>query len=700
MMDRYTRFVTHHSKAIVAMTFALALVCAVMALTVSVNYDLTSYLPESCESTKALEVMDEEFTTEVPNARVMVTDVTLSEALEYKQRLAAADGVSGVMWLDDVADVSVPLASLDEALVSQYYQDGAALFTVTVGAGQEGVAIPAIYDVIGETGSASGQAVTDAETQSLASSEVAGAFGILVPLILLLLVLSTSSWVEPLFFLLAIGVSIVFNMGTNVFLGEVSYIAFTVSPILQLAVSLDYAIFLLHAFQRARLVEPDAHSAMRQAMKESSSSIAASAATTMFGFAALRFMQFGIGADLGITLVKGIVFSFLCVMVFLPAFTLLAYKLVDKTSHRPFMPSFRRVGRVMGPLRIPMLLLVCALIVPCVLAQSHTAFTYGMGSGSDSDTRTAHDAAAIEETFGASTPIMALVPRESVGAEAELSERLAAIPQVTQVLSYPAAVGAEVPVSFVGADVASQFYSEHYARVVVYADMPKEGAEAFSVVEQIRSIVGDIYGDEGLVAGEPANLYDMRDVTAVDSKVTNAIAIVAILLVLLATFRSLLLPVVLILTIESAIFINLAVPYFTGDSLNYLGFLVINTVQLGATVDYAILFTNTYLGNRRRMPAKEALFKTCGDTFKSILVSASILALAGCVLWLTSSISIISLLGLLLMRGTLLSLLMVITFLPGALLVLDKPIEKTTRNARFFKGGPAQESVGEGAYAR
>lgn len=683
-MDRFADFIVAHRKPIVWVTLALALLSGVAALAVPVNYDLTSYLPESTESTRALNEMDAEFDTAVPNARVMVDGVDIEQALAYKQRLAEAPGVEGVMWLDDVVDLGTPLEVLDRATVEQYFRDGHALFDVTVAAGDEVEALGGIYDVVGDAGHATGQAVNTAESQMMAGSEVANAFMILVPLILVILILSTTSWIEPLFFLLAIGVSVLLNMGTNLFLGEVSYIAFTIAPILQLAVSLDYAIFLLHAFQRARETEPDAGLAMKAAMKQSFSAIAASAATTMFGFAALGFMQFRIGADLGITLCKGIVFSFLCVVIFLPAFTLAAYKLIDKTHHRRFLPSFKTVGKYLAPLRIPVFALVLLLVVPCFLAQANTQFTYGMGSSEGSVTRVARDTEAINDAFGQSTPTVVLVPRGDVGREAELAARLEQIPHVASVLSYPTAVGTGIPVGFLDQAVVDQFYSENDARIVVYADTESEGDAAFGVLEQVRAATHDLYGDEGLTAGMAASLYDMKQVVTEDNKTTNLIAICAILLVLVLTFKSATLPVILIATIESAIFINLSIPYFTGDSLNYLGFLVINTVQLGATVDYAILFTDTYRKHRRSMAARPALARTLGTSFASILVSASILTAAGIVLWLTSTNNIVSLLGLLLARGTLLSFFLVVTFLPGALLIFDKLIAKTTWRANFF----------------
>ncbi len=683
-VDRFASFVIDHKKPIVWLTIALALIGTVMTFLVPINYNLSDYLPESTESMRAVDTMEDEFGMAVPNARVMIDDVGITEALEYKELLAAAAGVDNVMWLDDVADLSIPIEMLDASMVDQYYKDGHAIFDVTIASGRESEAVDAIYSIIGEGGHASGQAVSTAEMKSMTITEVVNGILILVPLILVVLVLSTTSWIEPILFLLAIGVSVLMNMGSNLFMGEVSFIAFMVAPVLQLAVSLDYAIFLLHAFQRFRETEPDAKSAMRAAMKKSFSSIAASAATTFFGFAALCFMQFQIGMDLGLALVKGIVLSFLCVVVFLPAFTLMAYKLIDKTHHRRFLPTFRNAGKYLAPLRIPVFLIVIALIVPCFLAQSNTQFTYGMGSVEGSQTRASVDARAIEDTFGQAEATVVLVPNNDMARESALVAELEQIPHVTSVLSYTNTVGMTIPVEFLDDAITSQFYSDHYARIVVYADTENEGDEAFGVVEQIRAKSTEYYGDESLSAGYATSLYDMRDVVTVDNQVTNLIAICAIILVLVLTFKSATLPVILLATIESAIFINLAVPYLTGDSLNYLGFLVINTVQLGATVDYAILFTDNYRKNRQAMEVKPALAKTLGDTFFSILVSASILSMTGAVLWLTSSNNIVSVLGLLLCRGTLLSFFLVVTFLPGALRIFDKVIGKTTWRANFF----------------
>ncbi len=689
-MDRFIHIIIAKRKAVVALFLTVAVVCAAMIPFVGVNYDMVDYLPDEAQSTTAVAIMNDEFTQAVPNANVLVHDVDLPRALALKGKISQVEGVEGVMWLDDVVDTTQPLEMADAATVETYYRDGAALFSVTVAEGAESETVPALRALADEAGpgnAVSGEAADTAQVQASTAEEAGGAALVLVPIILLLLVLSTTSWIEPVLFIAAIGVSILINMGTNIVLGQVSFITFSVSPILQLAVSLDYAIFLLHAFAAERQRTANVEEAMAVAMRKSLSTIAASAVTTLFGFAALSFMQFQIGADLGVNLVKGIVFSFFTVMVFLPAVTLLLYRLIDKTKHRPLMPSFRNVGTVLAKVRVPALILVLALVVPAFLGQAHTVFTY-QNSQPDPNLRSGADTLMVQDEFGQNNAMVVLVPRGDVAAEAALSRDLADVDHVTSVISYAATVGTAVPQEFLDQGVIDQFYSLNYARIIVYTDTDTESDEAFATVDAVEETAARHY-DTFYTAGQSANLYDMKNIVSVDNVVVSAVAVVAILVVLLVTFRSLTLPLVLLLTIESGIWINLSIPYFTGESVNFIGYLVINTVQLGATIDYGILLTTHYLRHRRRVPARKAAHLALGETFPSLLVSASILATAGFALGFASSMSAVSSLGLLLGRGALLSLVLVTCFLPGLLVYLDPIIRRTTWHANFAPASAA-----------
>lgn len=680
-MDGLTRGITRHKKLVIAIFLVATVISAVLILGVSVNYDLTDYLPEDSESTIALDLMYEEFGSGVPNTRVMVRNLTLTGAVEMKEKIAQAPGVTGVMWLDDTQDMSTPIELMDSATVEQYWHDGMALYQVTIEEGRESEAVAALYEMLGSDVAISGNSANTASMQNLVVSEVVGAASILIPIIIIILLLTTTSWISPALFLLTIGVAVLINMGTNVVFGEISFVTQSVSPILQLAVSLDYAIFLLNSFGRHRQEVDSSETAMRLAIKESFSSIAASAATTLFGFMALMFMRFGIGSDLGLNLMKGIVLSYVSVMVFLPALALASVKLLDKTSHRPIIHTGKRLGRALVKVRIPALILVLIAVIPCYLAQTRADFLYGNGTP---DTRTDYgrDTVAINEEFGESNALVLLVPRGDPGAEAKMAEELAGIDHVTSVLSYAGTVGA-VPEGFLDESIVSQFYSDGYARIIMYTDTSEEGDEAFAVVEQVRA-TADKYYSESWLCGQSANLYDMRDVVTADSTLVNWIAIGFIFLTLLVTFKSATLPFILLFVIEAAIWINLSVPYFADQPLVYIGYLVINTVQLGATIDYAILMTNGYTANRRTMGKREAVVATLNTNFESVLTSGVILTAAGLCLGFVSSLQVVAELGILLARGTVLSMAMVVLALPALLMLFDPLTARLTWKAGFI----------------
>jgi predicted RND superfamily exporter protein len=406
-------------------------------------------------------------------------------------------------------------------------------------------------------------------------------------------------------------------------------------------------------------------------------------------------MDFKLGADLGVILAKGIVFSFLSVMTFLPALTLCCYKLLDKTRHRKLMPSFGQVGKFLPKIRVPALVAVLAVIVPCYLAQGRTEFIYGFADLTKSG-RVGRDTAMIDSEFGALNPLVLLAPRGSAEREARLVQLCGELPHVRRVISYTGAVGREIPEEFLGDEVTSRFFSPGYSRIILYTDAEPEGDETFELVERLREASRMIYGygsgGDVHVIGTSATLYDMKDVVTRDNSVVNAIAIISILGVLIVTFRSVALPVILLMTIEAAIWFNVSIAYFTATPLCYIGYLIINTVQLGATVDYAILFTDHYRSARRVMSKFGAVRSAFDAAFTSILVSGLVLSLAGFTLGLTSTNPIVSDMGILLGRGTIFSALLAVCFLPAALIVLDKAIVRTTWKMRVEQESQMEEN--------
>ena len=678
-MNKFAAVIIKNKMIVITVFLALALLGALVSSFVSVNYDMVDYLPNGAQSTTAIDIMKAEFGGELPNARVMISNVTINQALGYKKKLASIDGVSDVTWIDDIVGLSAlkttPVEFLDQSVIENYYLDDSALFSITIESGKEKTTVSAIRDLIGDGNALSGEAVDTAASQEMSVSEVIKAMAILLPVIIIILILATTSWIEPLLFLAAIGTAVLINMGTNIFLGEISFMTSAISPILQLAVSLDYAIFLLHSFDEYRL-QYEPKEAMRKAMKKALSAVAASAATTVFGFMALMFMRFRIGSDLGINLVKGVVLSFISVMVFLPALTLAANRYIDKSKHRRIIPDFKGAGKLLTKISAPFMIVVLIIAIPCFLAQSNVGFLYGTGDITQAS-RSGKDAAIIEKQFGKENALVLLVPNGDTGTETELCDDLSDIAHVKSIISYVSSVGAEIPPDYISQDVIDQFYSEKYARIILYTDMESESTDTFDTVQTVLDTAAKHYG-EYYLAGQSATLYDMKNIVSTDTKTVNLCAVIGIFFVLLFTFRSLSLPLFLLFTIETAIWVNLSFVYFTGQALSFIGYLVISTVQLGSTVDYAILLTDRYLANRKESSKKEAIQKALGDNLIALLISAAILATAGFTLALTSSNPIISELGLLLGRGTLLSLLMVVCVLPSLLVSFDSFISKTT----------------------
>ena len=644
MMKRFYTAIVRRRRLVLAV-FALAAVLSVFAVRqVKVDYDINDYLPPESPSTTAIEVMNGAFTGGIPNMRVMVRDVTVPQALEYKKKLAAIDGVSSVAWLDDSLDVTVPLQMQDTATVESYYKDGCALFTVTVEDEKRLEAVAAVRDLIGEGNALEGAAVSTAVATNSTVTEVAKIAAIAVVYVLFILILTTDSWAEPLLVLTGLGAAILLNNGTNLIFGTISFVTNAAGSILQLAVSLDYSVFLIHRFAECRAENPDAspEECMVDALCRSTGSILSSGLTTVIGFLALVLMQFQIGPDLGLALAKGVVLSLVTVFTFMPALTLAAYQWMDKTHHRPLLPSFDKFGRFVARIMLPMALVLVILMVPSYLASNSNQYYYGAAHMFGENTRLGADTAAIEETFGRSDTYVVLVPEGDTATQQKLSDALHAIPEVTGILSYVDNAGASIPPEFVPGDTLGLLVSGGYTRMVLTVDADTEGDAAFALVERVRATVQQYYPDNYYLAGQGVSTYDLMDTITADMVKVNLLAIGAVFLILLLMKRQLLLPVILVLSIETAIWINLSIPYFRGQYVFYIAYLIISSVQLGATVDYAILFSDRYQEFRETLGRKEAVAATVSAVTTSVSTTGSAMAVVG---FLMGAISTNQLLG-------------------------------------------------------
>lgn len=682
---RFFEGVLRHKILVLSVFLIAAVICGALAGTVSVNYNMEDYLPEDTASTIGLEVMESEYHQAVPNTRVMIPEVSIPEALEYKEKLSRVDGVEEINWLDDAVSLEEPLETLDADTVKTWYKDGNAIFTLALETSKQVGAVNEIREIIGDNGAISGASVNTAVATTNTGAELSKIMVLVVAIVFLILLLTTSSWFEPVLFLITIGIAILLNMGTNVLLGEISFVTKAAGSILQLAVSMDYSIFLLHRFAELRKEGLNVQSAMVNALKKSFSSITASGVTTVIGFAALILMRFKIGPDMGWVMAKGILFSLISVLILLPVMGILFYKLIDKTHHRSFMPELKNFRGFVAKAKTPVLILFIVLVVPSFLAQSSNTFMYGSSNiFSDPSSQLVQDRERIEEIFGKSNQMILMVPRGDLADEKALSDAVQEIPEVTSVISYVDSVGAVIPLEYVPESKLSKLVSENYSRMILTVKTEYEGEQAFSVVEEIRNLAGEYYDGGYYLVGESVSTYDMKDVVTSDNMVVNLIAIGAVAAVLLISFKSLSLPMILVLVIESSIWLNLSVPYYMDTPLFYIAYLIISSVQLGATVDYAILFTNRYMENRRSLLKTAAVKQTIADTTISILTSASILTAGGLMLGAISSNGVLSQIGVLIGRGAVLSALFVLFVLPALLSVMDGFIRRTTMNCEFI----------------
>ena len=683
-MRKIYSLTVNHPKKIIVLFVLLALCGAVLQNLVEVNYDMTDYLPEDSGSTVSLNVMSEEFDGGIPNARVMVKDVSIAEALEYKDKLKNCEGVTDVVWLDDAVSIYAPLETADADTVETYYKDKTALFTVTVDEEDAVATVDRIRTVIGEDNAMTGNAVSTAVATSGTVNEIRVITVFAVLFVTLVLFITTNSWMEPVAILFGLGVAILINNGSNLIFGEISFVTNAAGAILQLAVSLDYSVFLLHRYEECLRENPDKKSAMVDALCKSTSSIASSGLTTVIGFIALVFMRFGIGSDLGLALSKGVAISLITVFLFMPALIMSIYPLIKKTRHRKLMPEFRRFGRLVSHIMIPMALIFIIVAVPSFMASNSNSYYYGASKIYGEDTQYGKDTAAVEEIFGKNDTYVLMVPNGDTEAEQKLSDALQKIPEIKSILSYTDTVGSEIPKEYLDEDTLSRLVSDRYNRFVLSVKADDEGEATFALVERIRDTANEFYPDGYYLAGKGVSTYDLMDTITADTLKVNLIAIAAVFVILLVTMKSVTLPIILVFAIEAAIWINIGVPYFTDSVVQYIAYLIISSIQLGATVDYAILFTDRYLEHRQTMPKKQAIVETVSSVTVSVLTSGTVLSVVGFLLSYLSSHRILSQLGLFLGRGTLLSMTSVFFVLPGLLYIFDRLIQKTTLKLRLY----------------
>lgn len=669
-----------HPKIIIAIFIILTVICGFLALGVSVNTDNSTYLPQDSNARQAMDKLADEFDMK-GNANLLLKGKEISEVITVIKRIEALDAVKSVIWLDDYIDVNKPLGFMDKSIADRFYKNGNASLTVLFKYGNDDKstydAVDKLAQIVETDGMVGGPAAISRNMVQRTNHEIPIYMTVAFILILIILFSTISSWIEPFFFLASIGVAIILNLGTNIFKGEVSQTTFAAASLLQLAVSMDYSIFLLHRFHEERAKGMDVKQAMMNSMALSVRTILASGMTTLAGFMSLMFMKFGVGMDMGIVLVKGIVLSMVSVLVLLPVLVIVFDKWIEKFTHKELQLKFIRISKYSTRYRYIIVIVMVAIAALFFLAQSKTSYYYSAEKMLPSIDKAILTEKETSQIFGPSNRSILLVPVGQKDKEKALLEELDSLDGIRNETGLYGQLGMGIPEMMLPEKVRSTFQSGKYSMITFDISYEKESAEAFETVCQIRGLASEYY-DEWYASGESFIYKDMKDITDRDFLITNLLSIAFIFLILLLTFKSVTIPVIAVFVIEMAIWINVGFAYFSGEPMNFISCIIIGAIQLGATVDYAILYIGRYRENLEYMKPIDAVKKTMQDTARSILTSGGIIVAATFSVYFIATITAASEMCLLVGRGAIVSMFCVLFVLPGFLVLFNRVIRKTT----------------------
>lgn len=649
-----------------------------------INYDVLTYLPEDIETMQGQEIMTNDFGIGA-FSMLMVDGMEDKEIVKLKEKVEKVDGVENVLWYDSLADISVPQSVLPSKLYDEYNtEDGtmmAVFFKDGTSSDETMKAITEIRKITGEQCFLSGMSAIVEDTKELAEKETPLYVLIAVALSALVLAITMESIFVPVLFLLSIGIAIVYNLGTNVFFGEISYITKALAAVLQLGVTMDYSIFLMHSYQEQQVrYNGDKERAMAHAISQTFSSVIGSSVTTVAGFIALCFMSFTLGKDIGIVMAKGVIFGVLVCVTVLPSMILCCDKLIEKTKHKPLLPDIGRISDKVTKRYVIYVVAFVILLFPAIYGNNHTGVYYNLDESLPKDLPSVIANTKLKEDYNMNTTHMILVDSSVAGSDVKkMSQEIEKVDGVKWVLGLDNLVGSGVPADMLPESVTGMLKNDKYQLLMVNSTYKVATDKVNKQIEQIDKIM-DKYDKGAMLVGEGPLTKDLINITDTDFKRVSAVSIGIVFVIILLLFKSVTIPVILVGVIEFAIFVNMGIPFYTGTKLPFVASIVIGTIQLGATVDYAILMTTRYQRERSRGAGKfDAITTAHKFSAQSIIVSALSFFAATIGVGLYSNIDMISSLCILMARGALISMVVVVLILPSLFMVFDKIIVKTSK---------------------
>ena len=681
-MDRLGRFIAKHKVLILIVGFLLLIPSVIGTVATRVNYDLLSYLPNTLETVNGQDIMVDQFGIGA-FSMIVVKDMELKDAARLEKEVEQIDHVEDVLWYDDVADLNMPVSMIPKKIRKAFFQDDTTLMialiddTTSSDAAMDCVA--EMRRVVGKNCFISGMSGVVNDIKDIALEELPVYVVIAAVLSLLVLELTMDSLLIPIFFLLGIGIAILYNLGTNIFLGQVSYITKALTAVLQLGVTMDYSIFLLHSFEEFKEDYEDKTEAMAHAITATFKSIVGSSVTTVAGFAALCFMTFALGRDLGIVMAKGVIIGVITCVTILPAMILVFDRAIEKTRHRPLLQSKGRLSGFIIRHHWIWILAFAVLLYPAFYGNHHVSVYYNIAHSLPEDLDCNVATKQLEEVFNMNTVHMVMMDRNLDGRKkSDMAKEIEDVKGVKWCISMSSFFGPLVPESMIPSKFRKILQSDQYELAFVGSEYGAATPEVNRQVGKIQKISKG-YDPASMVIGEAPMMKDLEDVTNIDIRNVNIASAAAIFIIILLVFRSLSLPAILVAVIEFAIMVNMAIPYYQGESLPFVASIVIGTIQLGATVDYAIVFTTRYIRERQAGHDKYEAVRVAHDTnLISIFTSAMSLFAATFGVAVYSRVDMIGAICTLLARGAVLSMFIVLTLLPALILLFDKIICKTT----------------------
>ena len=688
MIRKNAQFISRRPKTNLLIATLLLIPAIDCYLATNVNYDILTYLPEDLESVRGERILDETF-NDAAMAMIVTEDYELRDVSRMKAEIREVDGVRQVMWVDDIADVSIPESMLPKILSSVFYSaDGKSTMMMVqfVESGSSARTMQALREIrriMDKNSFMSGLSAITLDTKELADAQAPLYIAIAIALALIALCFTMRSFALPFITLVSLGYAVLYNMGTNLIMGEISYITQCIAAILQLGVTMDFSVFLIDRYEEEKQKFPDKADAMSSAIQATFVSVSGSSLTTVAGFLALCFMQFTLGLDIGIVMAKGVLLGLVTVLTVLPAFVLCFDALIQKTAHKSFVPRFGGLNAFILKHRSVAAIVFVLLFVPSFLGQKSVKVYYNMVNSLPQDIASVVALGKLKDEFDMAGTHFILLPEDAPASDVSaMTEEIKAVDGVTLCLSLHSVVGGAIPLSMLPDNVRSICVKGGWQLMMVNSEYETASDALNAQIEQITAIVKS-YCPGAVLTGEGILTKDLIEVTNRDFTVTNIISIGAIFLLILICFKSVSMPVLLVLAIELAIMINESISFLTGTEIPFIAPTVIGCVQLGATVDYAMLMGTRFKEELQRGRDKyEAIRIAADESDRSIFQSASVFFLATFGVYVSCNISIIRSICALLARGSLISAAVIILCLPSVLVLCEGVINKTSLHWR------------------